>query len=289
MDVITEVLKPDIQYVEKSVPRIETETIERTVEVPQMLFEERLCEIPQVQICEQQRQELHPHVQQVVREIPKVKMEYVEKVVEVCSKISSEELERTSARYPWQRHEQVISSGNFLPRGGSSRSPSPMPVPPVPLPFGTSRGFASWSPQPQNSSRTRSPSPIPGGWQGGAMASPGARSHSGRGSGRGPLLVQGVSPERGGWSFNGGLSASMGQLPQQAPRNGYGGFNGGLSATMSNLQSVGAGSWGRNAYADGPGSTWRGRSTSPMPTPPPIPPPLFHSPFSGSYKAGAVF
>jgi hypothetical protein len=228
-----------------------------------VLYEERAVEVPQVQICEQSRQELCPRVQQVVREIPKVKMEYVEKVVEVSSKISSEEADRA----PWQRHEQVISSGNFLPRG-SSRSQSPMPVPPVPIPLVQRPVFSSWSP-PGVTSRSRSASPLPqspfGGWQGGSMsmASPSANAY-GRSAPLPSPTQRMMSPGRGGfrdWGFGG------------SP---------GLSASVGNLSAAGGGSWGRNGYAVGPASPYaaRGRSPSPMP----MPAPMYQPPTFGPYN-----
>jgi hypothetical protein len=256
-DLITEVLKTEVQYVEKPVPRVETEIVERNMEVPQMLYEERPVDVAQVQFAEQMRQELYPHVQQVVREIPKVKMEYVEKVVEVSSKISSEEVDRD--RPPWDRKEQVISSGNFMPRGGSSRSPSPLPgekVPPVPLPwgshgqylqshtgdgYGSSRGMAGWSPHPSSRARSTSPMPRPMG--------------------------------SGGWGYNAGAPGSMSHLPPASlQRGGYpqwGGFSGGPLPTASNMMRA--------------SSPWRGWSPSPMPGPPGVPPPIFQ-PSSFAYK-----
>lgn len=250
VDLVTEVLKNEVQYVEKQVPCIETETIERAIEVPQMLYEERAVECPQVQTCEFSRQELHPVIQQVVKEIPKVKMEYVEKVVEVSSKVSAEfanvEFDRVD-RYtdPWQRQEQVLSSRNFLPRGAGARTPSPQPVQvqPVPLPIGQPRVPMPVGWLPPGSSRQRSTSPLSG-RQGGSMTYPAGP----RGFPCSPIM----SPGRGGQAFGQGVSGSMRSLP-----------------------GAGDGSWMRgmptgyaNGYAERGVSPMRGRVPSPLPQSP---------------------
>merc|ERR1740121_2733801 len=78
VDIVTQVAKPYTEYVDKRVPLVETQAVERTIEVPQTL---------QVQVAEAIRQVLEPTVQQSVKEVPRVEMEYVERVVQVESRL----------------------------------------------------------------------------------------------------------------------------------------------------------------------------------------------------------
>merc|ERR1719265_695088 len=57
-----------------------TEAIEKIQEVPQVLIEEQLVEVPQVQVCESIRQVQAPVIQAVQKGIPKISTQVVEKV-----------------------------------------------------------------------------------------------------------------------------------------------------------------------------------------------------------------
>jgi len=83
VELATQVLKPHWEHVDKPVPKFTTQVRERVVEVPQVLVEEKIVEIPQANIVEVTREELAPVYQEVVREIPVITMNYVERVVEV--------------------------------------------------------------------------------------------------------------------------------------------------------------------------------------------------------------
>jgi len=79
---VKQVPLPQLQCVEKPVPRIELRTTEKIVEVPQILQEEVCVEVPHVQLVEKIRQVPEPTVQQVVKEVPKIEMKYLEKVIQ---------------------------------------------------------------------------------------------------------------------------------------------------------------------------------------------------------------
>jgi len=89
-EVITQVSKPEYQYIDKQIPKFMTEAREQIVEVPQVLYEERLVEVPQVQVAEVIRQVPKHTVQTVQKTIPKVSTQVVEKVVPVPTSLISE-------------------------------------------------------------------------------------------------------------------------------------------------------------------------------------------------------
>jgi len=86
VDAVKQVLRPEVQIVDKIVPKLVTEAVEKIVEVPQQpLVEEVPVPVPQVRTVEALREEAVEHVQQAVREVPKVNMEYRERRVEMRS------------------------------------------------------------------------------------------------------------------------------------------------------------------------------------------------------------
>merc|ERR1719352_714566 len=89
-EVITQVPKPEYQYIDKQIPKFMTECREQIVEVPQVLYEERLVEVPQVQVAEVIRQVPKHTVQHVQKGIPKVTTQVVEKVVPVPTSLITE-------------------------------------------------------------------------------------------------------------------------------------------------------------------------------------------------------
>merc|ERR1712176_1093880 len=65
------------------------------VEIPSLVqhqkpVEERLVEVPQIQILESVREEIQPFYRERVKEIPKVTVNYVEKVEEVNHHVTTE-------------------------------------------------------------------------------------------------------------------------------------------------------------------------------------------------------
>jgi hypothetical protein len=71
------------QIVEKQIPQIMTEEIQRIEEVPQVLIEERLVEVPTVQVAEAIRQVPKEVVQMRKKVIPKISTQAIEKVQQV--------------------------------------------------------------------------------------------------------------------------------------------------------------------------------------------------------------
>jgi len=80
---VTQVLKPTVEYVNKEIPFVQTEGVERLVEVPHVLQQETVLEVPEVQVAEAIREVPEQFVQEVARQVPKVSTTYQEKVVEV--------------------------------------------------------------------------------------------------------------------------------------------------------------------------------------------------------------
>jgi len=88
-EAITEIPVAQVQIVEKQIPKVMTEVIEKIQEVPQVLIEEQLVEVTQVQTCEVIRQVQKPMVQQVQRSIARVSTQVVERVQNVpCTLIN---------------------------------------------------------------------------------------------------------------------------------------------------------------------------------------------------------
>merc|ERR1712056_18348 len=65
------------------VPLVWNEVFARTVGKPLPLLEERVVEVPQVQVAEAIKEELVPNVQEVTKAIPKTVPNYIEKVIEI--------------------------------------------------------------------------------------------------------------------------------------------------------------------------------------------------------------
>jgi len=86
VDAVKQVLRMEVQTVDKVVPKMMTEAVEKIVEVAQQpLIEEVPVPVPQVTTVEALREEAVEHVQQAVREVPKVNMEYRERHIEMRS------------------------------------------------------------------------------------------------------------------------------------------------------------------------------------------------------------
>ncbi|CAK0910841.1 unnamed protein product [Prorocentrum cordatum] len=84
VDAFTEVVKPQVQLVDKPVPRVITEPLERAVEVHQApLLEEQPVPVPQVMTVEALREQPYENIQQAVKQVPRVSMEYRERLVEM--------------------------------------------------------------------------------------------------------------------------------------------------------------------------------------------------------------
>jgi hypothetical protein len=91
VEALTQVLVPQTEYKDKPVRKIvETQVVEKHVPVPLTLMEERIVEVPQQQIVEALREEHQPVIKEVIKHVPKVQMNYVEKVVEVQSTLQQE-------------------------------------------------------------------------------------------------------------------------------------------------------------------------------------------------------
>jgi hypothetical protein len=82
-EVITQVPVQEVQYVERRIPKVRTEGVEKIIEVPHTLIEEQLIEVPQVQIAEAVRQVPKEMVQRSQKAIPKFTTQVVEKVQQV--------------------------------------------------------------------------------------------------------------------------------------------------------------------------------------------------------------
>lgn len=84
VDAITEVSGPQVQYVDKAVPRFVTEAHEVIIEkTMRPLLEEMPVAVPQVQNVEALREEVVNYWHQQVKEVPKVNMEYRERLIEM--------------------------------------------------------------------------------------------------------------------------------------------------------------------------------------------------------------
>ena len=90
---LRQVPRTEVQYVDREVPNVSFQALEQIVEVPQALVfgafacggvevlkEERLVEVPQVQVAEFIKQVPKQQVQEVPKRIPKVEMRCVEKI-----------------------------------------------------------------------------------------------------------------------------------------------------------------------------------------------------------------
>jgi hypothetical protein len=80
---ITEIPVEQVQIVEKQIPKITTEVTSVTQEVPQVLIEETLVEVPQVQMAEAIKQVPKVMVQSRQKGIPKITTQVVEKIQQV--------------------------------------------------------------------------------------------------------------------------------------------------------------------------------------------------------------
>merc|ERR1719398_219073 len=89
-EAITQVPVPTVQIVEKQIPKVMTEAVEKIQEVPQVLIEEQLVEVPQTQVTEIIRQVQKPVVRAVQKGIPKISTQVVEKVQQVPAVLISE-------------------------------------------------------------------------------------------------------------------------------------------------------------------------------------------------------
>merc|ERR1712188_345498 len=89
-EAITQVPVPTVQMVEKQIPKVMTEAVEKIQEVPQVLIEEQLVEVTQIQTAEIIRQVQKPVVQAVQKGIPKISTQVVEKVQQVPAVLINE-------------------------------------------------------------------------------------------------------------------------------------------------------------------------------------------------------
>ncbi|CAE7897111.1 unnamed protein product, partial [Symbiodinium microadriaticum] len=87
VEVIREVPKPIVEYVNKEVPRFETRAVEKVVEVPTVLHQEIIVEVPEVQVAEAIREMPNEMTQQAVKEVPRYEMEYVQKELQVTGSV----------------------------------------------------------------------------------------------------------------------------------------------------------------------------------------------------------
>jgi len=89
-EAVTQVPCEQRQYVEKQIPKFMTEAIEKIEEVPQVLVEEMIVEVPQVQTAEVIRQVQKPVVQTVQKGIPVITTQVVEIVQQVPAVLINE-------------------------------------------------------------------------------------------------------------------------------------------------------------------------------------------------------
>merc|ERR1719398_577844 len=89
-EAITQVPVASVQLVEKQIPKVMTEAVEKIQEVPQVLVEEQLIEVPQVQTAEIIRQVQKPVVQAVQKGIPKISTQVREVVQQVPAVLINE-------------------------------------------------------------------------------------------------------------------------------------------------------------------------------------------------------
>jgi len=68
-EVVTQVPRQEIQYVDKNVDSVRIEAREQLVEVQHTLYEERIVEVPQTQVTEVIRQVNRPNIKEVKREV----------------------------------------------------------------------------------------------------------------------------------------------------------------------------------------------------------------------------
>merc|ERR1739838_72490 len=109
-EVVTHVTKKEVREVEKRVPKIIEEFVERIVEVPQYEEVIRHVEVPQVRevIKEIPRIEVQERYYDVVKHVPKVEIKHVEKVVEVPFEVISVPKEVTlEERIPVARYQDT--------------------------------------------------------------------------------------------------------------------------------------------------------------------------------------
>merc|ERR1719162_2074855 len=91
---ITQVPAQVVQIAEKVVPKVMTQAREVIQEVPQVLLEEQLVQVPQTQVAEVVRQVPKEQVQVVQRGIPRITTQVAERVVNVpCDLISETAVE----------------------------------------------------------------------------------------------------------------------------------------------------------------------------------------------------
>merc|ERR1712086_1005819 len=79
VDYIRQICRPTIEQVAKDVPYIETQGVEREVQVPVILREDVVVEVPEIQEVQAMRQVQELVIQKTVVEVPRVTMKYVEK------------------------------------------------------------------------------------------------------------------------------------------------------------------------------------------------------------------
>merc|ERR1719262_590564 len=89
-EAVTQIPVPEVQYVEKQIPKVMTEAVEKIQEVPQILIEEQLVEVPNVQVAEVIRQVQKAVVQPVQKGIPKIQTQVVEVVQAVPAVLINE-------------------------------------------------------------------------------------------------------------------------------------------------------------------------------------------------------
>merc|ERR1712032_1418720 len=66
-EVVRQVPNPQVQTRQKPIPRIETQVVEKVVQVPAVLKQERALEVPQVMTCEVRKQVAQAQQQRIVQ------------------------------------------------------------------------------------------------------------------------------------------------------------------------------------------------------------------------------
>merc|ERR1712100_111906 len=70
VEVVKQVAANQTEYIDRFVPRIEVQPVEKSVEVPVRLRREIVQEVPQQQMVETLVEQLNPSVQQVQKHVP---------------------------------------------------------------------------------------------------------------------------------------------------------------------------------------------------------------------------
>jgi len=156
VEVMTQVIAPDVRFVDKAIPCVQTEAIEKLVKVQQApLIQEHPVPVPQVQMVEAIREEHVEFIQRAVKHVPKPTMEYVERVVEYRDEYLTQAMPlmrpggRMAGRAPVVREASQISTRPASPYGSRVGSMNLRPASPSGSRIGFSSGVGVGGPTPR--------------------------------------------------------------------------------------------------------------------------------------------